>query len=158
MEQTERTQQDTRSVGQAAEQAHGQTNGQTNGQANGQTNGQTNGQADGMTALTADPTATPKADLTTLLAGSLPREVCDWLGCLRTSGVSLSYSVEKRHIPDVNSDGRAESPPAHGQNRDTMTLGGELKVRYFDLALGIVGLLLAGCALKGLCRIGRHLF
>lgn len=138
MEQTERTQQDTRSVGQAAEQAHGQTNGQTVGQTGEQ--------------------ATPGPDLTALLAGSLPREVCDWLGCLRTSGVSLSYSVEKRHIPDVDAEGQRDAAPAHGQNRDTMTLGGELKVRYFDLALGIVGLLLAGCALKGLCRIGRHLF
>ena len=51
------------------------------------------------------------------------------------------------------------TPPAaaKGKNTDLMTLSGGLTIRYFDLGMGLVGLLLAGCLLRGGCRVRKML-
>ena len=127
----------------------------------------------------------------------MPRAFKDWLVCLRKPAISLQYSINKRHIPDLDNeptrgasvaadpasaptvDSAAADPSAteastasdaaadtatsatpsgtKGKNTDLMTLSGGLTIRYFDLGVGVLGLLLAGCLLRGGCRIGRML-
>ena len=123
----------------------------------------------------------------------MPRAFKDWMVCIRKPAISLQYSINKRHIPDldtepqagatasenpasapapssapaadtsaagdsaVNTAASATPPAAKGKNTDLMTLSGGLTIRYFDLGVGVLGLLLAGCLLRGGCRIGRML-
>ncbi len=42
----------------------------------------------------------------------LPAKICGWLRCLRTPGMSLSYSVEKQHISDMDAYKRQNSQAA----------------------------------------------
>jgi hypothetical protein len=51
------------------------------------------------------------------------------------------------------------TPPAaaKGKNTDLMTLSGGLTIRYFDLGMGLVGLLLVGCLFRGGCRVRKML-
>ena len=59
--------------------------------------------------------ATP--DVMTLLGQtSLPANVCGWLSCLRKSGMSLTYSMQKRHIPDMDQPQSAQGGQNGGQN------------------------------------------
>ena len=123
----------------------------------------------------------------------LPKAFKDWMVCIRKPAISLQYSINKRHIPDLDAEPQAGAtaseaptsapapssapaadssaagdsaadtaasatpPAAKGKNTDLMTLSGGLTIRYFDLGVGILGLLLAGCLLRGGCRIGRML-
>ena len=124
----------------------------------------------------------------------LPKAFKDWMVCIRKPAISLQYSINKRHIPDLDAEPQAgatasenpasapapaadasaedtsaagdsaadtaasATPPAtKGKNTDLMTLSGGLTIRYFDLGVGVLGLLLAGCLLRGGCRIGRML-
>lgn len=110
-------------------------------------------------------------DMMTLLGQtSLPASTCGWISCLRKSGMSLTYSVQKRHIPDMDQAQSAQSggqtggqSDQNGQNAssgqgsqqtagasDTMTCSGSCSIRYFDLAVGAI-LVLSVCGmLKGL--------
>ena len=93
-----------------------------------------------------------------------------WLACLRKPAISVEYNLTKRHIPDLDTDGGGSATsPASGQtadqkagqeagqeagqgagkNSDVMRLGGHFTIRYFDFALGILGLALAGCLTRG---------
>lgn len=117
--------------------------------------------------------ATP--DVMTLLGQtSLPANVCGWLSCLRKSGMSLTYSMQKRHIPDMDqaqsaqsggqtggqsggqSDGQAQNTSSGQGNQqsagtsDTVTCSGSCSVRYFDLAVGAMLVLTVCGMLKGL--------
>jgi hypothetical protein len=77
-----------------------------------------------------------------------------WMKCLRKPALSLQYTVDKRHVPDMDSDptGQAEVP---GANSDTMTVKGGFTIRYFDLAAGMLLLMVAGCFIKGCCCLKR---
>ena len=125
--------------------------------------------------------ATP--DMMTLLGQtSLPANVCGWLSCLRKSGMSLTYSMQKRHIPDMDqpqsaqggqnggqtggqtggqSDGQAQNASSDKGNQqstgtsDTMTCSGSCSIRYFDLAVGAMLVLTVCGILKG-CRCMRR--
>ena len=115
-------------------------------------------------------------DMMTLLGQtSLPSGTCGWLSCLRKSGMSLTYSMEKRHIPDMDKPRRdASASCASGKNNqnggqgdsnaqsdkgnrqttgasDTMTCSGSCAIRYFDLAVGAILVLTVCGILKG-CR------
>ena len=105
--------------------------------------------------------------------------LCGWLKCLRKPALSMQYSIQKRHIPDLDTDtggqssgnnspsaqnppsaqgGQSPSPSAKkGQNSDTMSLSGGFTIRYFDFALGILGLMVAGILVKGGCRLKKKL-
>jgi hypothetical protein len=47
--------------------------------------------------------------------------------------------------------------PGKGKNSDLMTVTGDLTIRYFDLAAGMLGLLLAGCLFRGCCWMRRQM-
>ena len=77
-----------------------------------------------------------------------------WMKCMRKPALSMQYTLDKRHIPDMDDDPTG-STPVKGANEDTMSVTGGFTIRYFDLAAGAMLLLLAGCALKGLCRLRK---
>ena len=127
----------------------------------------------------------------------MPRAFKDWLVCLRKPAISLQYSINKRHIPDLDNeptrgasvaadpasaptvDSAAADPSAteastasdaaadtitsatssgtKGKNTDLMTLSGGLTIRYFDLGMGLFGLLMLGCLFRGGCRVRKML-
>ncbi len=124
-------------------------------------------------------TAAPTMD-ELMHASSLPTSMCDWISCMRKAGISLTYSLEKRHIPDMNqppsasSGGKKSGGPAGNPapssadsdaqiastigSIDTMTASGTCRIRYFDLILGAVGIF-AGCVLiKCCCCMKRKMF
>ena len=91
-----------------------------------------------------------------------------WLKCLRKPALSLQYSLQKRHIPDLDAEagrgaasgqkspsGGGDSASAKGQNSDTMDVTGGFTIRYLDLALGVMGLTLLWCVWKGHCCLKR---
>ncbi len=88
--------------------------------------------------------------------------VSKWLKCLRKPAISMEYSIRKRHIPDLDAmpqsadlgDGKAGTA-GKGQNSDAMDVTGGFAIRYFDLALGVMGLALLGCIWKGCCCLKR---
>ena len=113
--------------------------------------------------------ATP--DVSTLLdESSLPRPVCEWIKCLRAPAMSLSISVDKQHIPNYDassaqgkngSGGSGSSQSSSSQTSNSqasnsqaggtqagMSFSHHCTVRYFDLALGAVAVLLLGCLCK----------
>ena len=58
-----------------------------------------------------------------------------------------------------NSQGQAPSPSAQkGQNSDPRGLSGGFTIRYFDFALGVLGLMVAGCLMKGCCFLKKKMF
>ena len=77
-----------------------------------------------------------------------------WMKCMRKPALSMQYTLDKRHIPDMDDDPSGKTP-VKGANEDTMSVTGGFTIRYFDLAAGAMLLLLAGCALKGLCRLRK---
>lgn len=94
-------------------------------------------------------------DLNTLLDESpLPRPAVKWIKCLRAPAMSLSISMDKQHIPNYDaSQGENESinSPVKGAqtgNSKGTSFTHNCTVRYFDLALGAVAVLLVGCLCK----------
>ena len=73
-----------------------------------------------------------------------------WMKCLRKPALSMQYTLEKRHIPDMDNDPTGQTA-GKGSNSDTMSVTGGFTIRYFDLAAGAMTLLLAGCMIKALC-------
>lgn len=80
----------------------------------------------------------------------------------------MEYSFQKRHVPDLDNDvqgahkasGQGNQGATHpnGQNSDTMSISGGFTIRYFDFALGVVGLAIAGCLMKGCGCLKRKMF
>lgn len=120
-----------------------------------------------------------KADMTTLME-RCPITACmaPWIKCMRTPAISVKYTMSKQHIPDLDAqggglaathpdggreggacgDGCSCTPAGKTQNgavgaTDIMTCRGGFTIRYFDLAMGAMGLLLAGCLFKWLRRM-----
>ncbi len=111
---------------------------------------------------------------------AVPSPVCGWLRCLRAPGMELTYSMQKRHIPDMDTEkqqapgGQAGGKPAKGSNQSpsaessstaatgnqadpngqpgSMQCAGSCRVRYFDLAVGAMVALAVGCMMK--CMLG----
>ena len=73
-----------------------------------------------------------------------------WMKCLRKPALSMQYTLEKRHIPDMDNDPTGQTA-GKGSNSDTMSVTGGFTICYFDLAAGAMTLLLAGCMIKALC-------
>ena len=145
---------------------------QSSGQA-GQNAGN-NSAADNNSATGAAP------DMMTLLGQtSLPASARGWLSCLRKSGMSLTYSLQKQHIPDMDQPQSAQSGGQNGGQSqgnsqgnntssaqgnqqttgasDTMTCSGSCSVRYFDLAVGAILVMTVCGILKG-CRCMKKWF
>jgi hypothetical protein len=107
-----------------------------------------------------------------------------WVKCLRRSGISVEYSFRKRHVPDMEQEGGAgssgtpdvtgaagtslsqgkgdtakpaSSPSSKGKNSDEMGVNGHFTIRYFDFALGVLGLAIAGCMAKSCCALKRYM-
>jgi hypothetical protein len=92
--------------------------------------------------------------------------LCGWLKCLRKPALSMQYSIQKRHIPDLDTEDSGQkattkqeqsAPAAKGQTSDVMDVTGGFTIRYFDFTLGILGLMVAGILVKGGCRLKKKL-
>jgi hypothetical protein len=98
--------------------------------------------------------------------------LCGWLKCLRKPALSMQYSIQKRHIPDLDTRDTRDTrdsgqkattkqeqsaPAAKGQTSDVMDVTRGFTIRYFDFALGILGLMVAGILVKGGCRLKKKL-
>jgi hypothetical protein len=77
-----------------------------------------------------------------------------WMKCLRKPALSMQYTLEKRHIPDMDDDPTGQTQ-VKGSNSDTVSVTGGFTIRYFDLAAGAMTLLLAGCMIKALCCVKK---
>ena len=77
-----------------------------------------------------------------------------WMKCLRKPALSMQYTLEKRHIPDMDDDPTGKTE-IKGSNSDTMSVTGGFTIRYFDLAAGALTLMVAGCILKGCCCVKK---
>ena len=77
-----------------------------------------------------------------------------WMKCLRKPALSMQYTVDKRHIPDMDDDPTGQTQ-VKGSNSDTMSVQGGFTIRYFDFAAGAFTLLLAGCVMKALCCVKK---
>lgn len=77
-----------------------------------------------------------------------------WMKCLRKPALSLQYTIDKKHIPDMDDD-PAGKTEIKGSNSDTMSVKGGFTIRYFDFAAGVLTLMIAGCILKGCCCIKK---
>ena len=77
-----------------------------------------------------------------------------WMKCLRKPAISMQYTLEKRHIPDMDDDPTGQTQ-VKGSNSDTMSVTGGFTIRYFDLAAGAMTLMLAGCMIKALCCVRK---
>ena len=77
-----------------------------------------------------------------------------WMKCLRKPALSMQYTVEKRHIPDMDDDPTGQTQ-VKGSNSDTMSVKGGFTIRYFDFAAGAFTLLVAGCMMKALCCVKK---
>lgn len=77
-----------------------------------------------------------------------------WMKCLRKPALSMQYTVEKRHIPDMDDDPTGQTE-VKGSNSDTVSVKGGFTIRYFDFAAGAFTLLVAGCMMKALCCVKR---
>ncbi len=131
--------------------------------------------ANATSANTTSSAAASAPTMDELLSESpIPCGICRWITCMRKAGIALNYTMEKRHIPDMNQEAKTSSPtskpaPASGASAfsagaptkgsmDAMTISGVCRIRYFDLALGAMALLSASILLKCCCRMKRHLF
>ena len=109
-----------------------------------------------VTGADGKKTCTNGADDMLCLMGQ-NRHTCvlgEWMKCMRKPALSVQYTLDKRHIPDMDDDSTGQKP-VKGANEDTMSVSGGFTIRYFDLAAGGMLLLLAGCMLKGLCRVRK---
>ncbi len=77
-----------------------------------------------------------------------------WMKCLRKPALSMQYTVEKRHVPDMDDDPTGQTE-VKGSNSDTVSVKGGFTIRYFDFAAGVFTLLVAGCVVKALCCVKR---
>ena len=77
-----------------------------------------------------------------------------WMKCLRKPALSMQYTLDKRHVPDMDDDTTGQMP-VKGSNQDAVSVTGGFTIRYFDLAAGTLLLLIAGCMMKGLCRVRK---
>ena len=105
---------------------------------------------------TENQTPTNGADDMLCLMGQSDRTCClgQWMKCLRKPAISMRYTLEKRHIPDMDDDPTGQTQ-VKGSNSDTMSVTGGFTIRYFDLAAGAFTLLLAGCMIKALCCVKK---
>lgn len=93
--------------------------------------------------------------------------LCGWIKCLRAPALSMRYSIQKQHIPDLDTQDSGQkattkqeqsAPAAKGQTSDVMDVTGGFTIRYFDFALGILGLMVAGILVKGGCFLKKKMF
>ena len=77
-----------------------------------------------------------------------------WMKCLRKPALSMQYTVEKRHIPDMDDDPTGQTR-VKGSNSDAVSVKGGFTIRYFDFAAGAFTLLVVGCVLKALCCVKK---
>lgn len=115
------------------------------------------------TTNTSSPTASGSAPTMDQLMEQSPKlsPLCGWIKCLRGPALSMQYSIQKRHVPDLNTDTAQQasgSTATVGKNTDTMDVTGGFTIRYFDFALGVLGLMMAGCLLKGCCFLKKKMF
>ena len=110
-----------------------------------------NSQAD-----TATQTPTNGADDMLCLMEGNQKTCClgQWMKCLRKPAISMQYTLEKRHIPDMDDDPSGQTQ-VKGANSDTVSVKGGFTIRYFDFAAGAFTLLLAGCMIKALCCVRK---
>ncbi len=111
-------------------------------------------------------------DVNSLIRDShMPTSLCNWLQCLRTPGITLKYTLQKQHIPDMSAaeaapaspssttaapltdTAESSSPADSTDTTDIMQVSGTLRARYFDLAAGALAIL-AGCMLIKGCLCG----
>ena len=126
----------------------------------------TNNNDNGTTAASATPAAgaapnggtapTNGADDMLCLMGQNQRTCLlgQWMKCMRKPALSMQYTLEKKHIPDMDDD-PAGQMPVKGANADTVSVTGGFTIRYFDLAAGAMLLLAAGCMVKALCCVKK---
>lgn len=149
-----------------------------------QSSGQAGQNAGNNSATDNNSAAGAAPDMMTLLGQtSLPASARGWLSCLRKSGMSLTYSLQKQHIPNMdqaqsaqsggqtggqnggqsqgNSQGKNASSAQGNQQTtgasDTMTCSGSCSMRYFDLAVGAILVMTVCGILKG-CRCMKKWF
>jgi hypothetical protein len=101
--------------------------------------------------------ATPNVN-TLLDESPLPRPAVEWIKCLRAPAMSLSITMDKRHIPNYDAAGAegnegSESNASgasekQAESTEGMSFSHRCTVRYFDLALGAVAVMLLGCLCK----------
>ena len=95
--------------------------------------------------------ATPSVD-TLLDESPLPRPAVEWIKCLRAPAMSLSISMEKQHIPNYDTAGAESCSNDSGEKQakgtEKMSFSHRCTVRYFDLALGAIAVMLLGCLCK----------
>lgn len=106
-------------------------------------------------------------DVNSLIRDSnMPTPLCNWLRCLRTPGISMTYTLQKKHIPDMeiadtaadtaassSGDSTSTVPANSTDTTDIMNVSGTLRARYFDLAVGALAIV-AGCMLIKGCLCG----
>ncbi len=121
--------------------------------------------SDAASDSSAASAATEAPTMAELLSQSpVPCSVCDWIACMRKAGIALTYSLEKRHIPDMSRPdntscgGSASSGKAPVGSIDTMTASGTCRIRYFDLILGSMAILSACALIKCCCSMKRKMF
>ena len=117
---------------------------------------QTDTTAAATETATASQTPTNGADDMLCLMEQNHKTCClgQWMKCLRKPAISMQYTLEKRHIPDMDDDPTGQTQ-VKGSNSDTMSVTGGFTIRYFDLAAGAMTLLLAGCMIKALCCVRK---
>ena len=79
-----------------------------------------------------------------------------WMKCMRKPALSMQYTLEKKHVPDMDDDPAGQTP-VKGANADTVSVTGGFTIRYFDLAAGAMLLLAAGCMVKAMCCVRKML-
>ena len=77
-----------------------------------------------------------------------------WMKCMRKPALSMQYTLNKRHIPDMDNDPTGQTA-IKGANSDTMSVTGGFTIRYFDRAAGAMLMMAAGCVLKGMCCVRK---
>ena len=126
----------------------------------------TNNNDNGTTVASATPaagaapnggtaTSTGADDMLCLMGQS--QKTCalgQWMKCMRKPALSMQYTLEKKHVPDMDGDSAGQTP-VKGANADTVSVTGGFTIRYFDLAAGAMLLLAAGCAVKAMCCVRR---
>ena len=117
---------------------------------------QTSTNAAATETATANQTPTNGADDMLCLMEQNHKTCClgQWMKCLRKPAISMQYTLEKRHIPDMDDDPTGQTQ-VKGSNSDTMSVTGGFTIRYFDLAAGAITLMLAGCMIKALCCVKK---
>ena len=129
-------------------------------------NQNTNNNDNGTTAASATPaagaapnggtaTSTGADDMLCLMGQS--QKTCalgQWMKCMRKPALSMQYTLEKKHVPDMDGDPAGQTP-VKGANADTVSVTGGFTIRYFDLAAGAMLLLAAGCAVKAMCCVRK---